>query len=138
VPAAPARQIQKRRSMRQSGDSAEPVSSERGSHSMKRLGIVGGIGPESTIAYYRAIIGAGRETSPDRAYPPMLINSIDVQRVLQLVADGKLAALTEYLVAEVDVLEKSGAALGLIAASTPHIVFDEVARRSPIPLLSIV
>ena len=105
---------------------------------MKRLGIVGGIGPESTIAYYRAIIGAGRETSPDRAYPPMLINSIDVQRVLQLVADGKLAALTEYLVAEVDVLEKSGAALGLIAASTPHIVFDEVARRSPIPLLSIV
>ena len=87
---------------------------------MKRLGIVGGIGPESTIAYYRAIIGAGRETSPDRAYPPMLINSIDVQRVLQLVADGKLAALTEYLVAEVDVLEKSGAALGLIAASTSH------------------
>ena len=105
---------------------------------MKRLGMVGGIGPESTIAYYRSIIAAAREGKQDRSYPPVLINSIDVQRVLKLVADGELATLTEYLVAAVDVLAKGGAELGLIAASTPHIVFDEVAKRSRIPLISIV
>src|SRR3989442_1754285 len=105
---------------------------------MKRLGVVGGIGPESTIAYYRSIVALAREGRQDRSYPPILINSIDVQRVLQLVADGELGTLTEYLVAEVNVLAKSGADLGLIAASTPHIVFDDVAKRSRIPLISIV
>ena len=105
---------------------------------MKRLGVIGGIGPESTIAYYRSIIAVAREGRQDRGYPSVLINSIDVQRVLQLVADGELAALTNYLVAEVDVLAKSGAHLGLIAASTPHIVFDDVVKRSRIPLISIV
>ena len=105
---------------------------------MKRLGVVGGIGPESTIAYYRSLIAAVREGKQGTSYPPILINSIDVQRLLKLVDEGELAALTKYLVAAVDVLAKGGADLGLIAASTPHIVFDQVAKRSRIPLISIV
>jgi aspartate racemase len=47
---------------------------------MKRLGVVGGIGPESTIAYYRLIIAAVRERWPDHPQAPVLINSIDVQK----------------------------------------------------------
>jgi aspartate/glutamate racemase len=42
---------------------------------MKRLGIIGGIGPESTVVYYRALVAAGRELGG--AAPPILINSID-------------------------------------------------------------
>src|SRR5712692_74599 len=55
---------------------------------MNKLGIMGGIGPESTIAYYRSIIAAGRERGLMGEFPPVLINSIDLQRVLQLVADN--------------------------------------------------
>jgi len=62
---------------------------------------------------------------------PVLINSIDVRRVLRLVEDNALATLTDYLVAEIEVLARGGAALGLLAANTPHIVFDDVRRRSP-------
>jgi aspartate racemase len=105
---------------------------------MERLGVLGGIGPESTIAYYRAIIAAGRQRGPAGGYPPVLINSIDLQKTLQLVADNALTTLTDYLAGEVDVLAKGGAALGLIAANTPHIVFNEVLERAPIPLVSIV
>ena len=53
------------------------------SQSMKKLGMIGGLGPESTIAYYRSIIAAGRERGAVGEYPPVLINSIDLQRVLQ-------------------------------------------------------
>jgi hypothetical protein len=50
---------------------------------MKRLGIIGGIGPESTVVYYRSILAAGRERLGG-APPPVLITSIDVQMVLRL------------------------------------------------------
>jgi len=35
-------------------------------------------------------------------------------------------------------LANAGADLGLLASNSPHIVFDELLSRSPIPLLSIV
>ena len=37
---------------------------------MKTAGIVGGIGPESTIEYYRGIVRLYRERNPDGSYPP--------------------------------------------------------------------
>jgi aspartate racemase len=105
---------------------------------MERLGVVGGMGPESTIAYYRAIIAAARDLRPSSPHLSVLINSIDVQKVLRLVGENSLATLTDYLVAEIERLAKGGATLGLLAANTPHIVFDDVRQRSPIPLVSIV
>lgn len=105
---------------------------------MERLGVVGGMGPESTIAYYRAIIATARDLRPAAPHLPVLINSIDVQKVLRFVGENSLANLTEYLVAEIELLANGGATLGLLAANTPHIVFDDVRQRSPIPLVSIV
>lgn len=104
---------------------------------MNRLGILGGIGPESTIAYYRLIIAAGRERLGGAA-PPVLVNSIDVEKVLRLAEDDPVPGLRDYLLAEIAVLARAGASLGLIAANTPHLVFDELRGRSPIPLVSIV
>src|SRR5262245_56629675 len=104
---------------------------------MKRLGIVGGIGPESTIMYYRFIVAAGRERLGG-AGPPIVINSIDVQKVLKLDEEDPVPGLRDYLLSEISILARAGVSLGLIAANTPHIVFDEVREHSPIPLVSIV
>ncbi len=104
----------------------------------KTVGIIGGIAPASTIEYYRAIIGLYRARTRDGTYPPIVINSIDLKRVLDLVGAQKLAELVEYLLDELTRLARAGADLGLLASNTPHIVFDELRRRSPIPLISIV
>lgn len=104
---------------------------------MKTIGLIGGIGPESTIAYYRAIMAAGRGITPT-CQPALVITSIDLQQVLRLVGRNHLAELTDFLVAEVDRLGKAMVDLVLIAANTPHIVFDEVRSRSPLPMVSIV
>jgi aspartate racemase len=105
---------------------------------MKLPGIIGGTGPESTIDYYQQIITLYRAQRPDGSYPPMLIDSIDLKRAVDLVTANDLAGLAAYLVEAFERLARAGADFGLISANTPHIVFDEVRRRSPIPLISIV
>ncbi|MCI0396456.1 MAG: amino acid racemase [Chloroflexi bacterium] len=105
---------------------------------MKTIGIIGGIGPESTIEYYRLIIALYRQRKPDGSYPPILINSINLTRMLDLIGEQRLEEVTEYLLGEVAKLAQAGAELGLLAANTPHIVFEDIQRQSPIPLVSIV
>ena len=104
----------------------------------KLIGIIGGIGPESTIDYYRLFVSIYREHRPDGGYPPLLINSIDLARALKLVTSGDLAGLAAYLLEEIHRLARAGATHGLLSSNTPHIVFDEIESASPIPLISIV
>ena len=105
---------------------------------MKTLGIIGGIGPESTVEYYRTIISLYRQRIGDGSYPPLLINSIDLKREIEMVERHDRAGLTLFIAEEVERLARAGAHIALIASNTPHIVFDEVAERSTLPLLSIV
>jgi aspartate racemase len=101
------------------------------------VGIIGGIAPESTIDYYRQLVAAYRARAGDGSYPSIVINSIDMTRMLGYAAND-LAALASYLTAEVERVARAGAAFGAFASNTPHLVFDEVQRASPIPLVSIV
>ncbi len=106
--------------------------------SMKTIGMVGGLGPESTIDYYRLLIAAYRELHPDGSYPAIVIHSVDLKTVLDLVSTGQRGRLVEFLGGAVEVLARAGAELGFLGSNTPHLVFDELAGRSPIPLVSIV
>lgn len=102
------------------------------------LGIVGGLGPESTSVYYRQIIARYREALQTKTYPRLIINSIDLTKVLNLAAANAFRELTDYLVDAINDLARAGADFGLIASNTPHLVFEDVEHRSPIPLISIV
>lgn len=105
---------------------------------MKSVGIIGGIAPGSTIEYYRLILGRHRELCRDGGNPSIIINSIDLHRMLAMIGANELDRVTEYLVAEVERLAAAGADFAAFASNTPHIVFAEVARASSIPLISIV
>ena len=100
------------------------------------LGLVGGIGPESTVDYYRRLHREyGRRTGGGAL--PVVINSVDLRLILELVKSDR-AALAEYVSIEIGKLADAGASIGAIASNTPHLVFDEIAARSTIPLVSIV
>src|SRR5215467_12359463 len=105
---------------------------------MKILGIIGGVGPESTIDYYGRIIALYRQRTGDGSYPQIIINSIDLKKGLDFMDANNLTGMANYLVEEIGKLARAGATFGLISANTPHIVFEEVASSSPIPLISIV
>jgi aspartate racemase len=105
---------------------------------VKPIGVVGGIGPESTIDYYRAMITAYQERQPDGSFPPIVISSIDANAFVGPLMAGRFEVIADALVAELERLARAGAGCAIIAANSPHIVFDEVERRSPLPLVSIV
>ncbi len=109
-----------------------------GLRSMRTLGIIGGLGPESTIDYYRSIIALYRERSGGEGYPPMIIVSLDVDKGLRMLNNNQHQQLVEYLVGGIRQLAHAGAHFALISANSPHIVFESVRVASPLPLISIV
>ena len=105
---------------------------------MKTVGIVGGIAPDSTIEYYRQIIAAYRGPSSTADYPSIIINSINLRRMIDLITANDLKAVTEYVLDAIERLARAGSDFALLASNTPHLVFDDLRARSPLPLISIV
>jgi aspartate racemase len=105
---------------------------------MKTLGMIGGVGPESTVDYYKNVIAIYREKQSDGHYPQFVINSIDLQTGIDFLDANNLDGMAEFLLREIDVLARAGAEFGIIAANTPHIVFDRIAPKLAIPFISIV
>ena len=103
---------------------------------MASVGLIGGLGPESTVDYYRRILEAWQSEDPSTS-PSIVIDSLDVKRALHLVATDR-SALSEYLLESLKRLAGAGVDFIAMTANTPHIVFDELAARSKVPMLSIV
>ena len=101
-----------------------------------RAGLVGGLGPEATIDYYRRLIKEWEREDPHSS-PALVIDSLDSKRVMHLV-EHERPALAEYLLESLHRLKDAGATFGVITSNTSHLVFDRVAPRSPIPLINIV
>lgn len=104
---------------------------------MKTVGIVGGIGPESTIEYYRFIIEGYSQRQPDGSYPLIIINSVDLDRLVAWINADEMESFTDYLVAAIESLAHAGADFAVLAANTAHVVFDQIRKRSALPLISI-
>ena len=105
---------------------------------MKTLGMIGGLGPESTLDYYQRIIALYRERTGDRHYPEFIIVNVDLRKGLDFMDANDPGGMSDFLLEGIGKLARAGADFGIISANTPHIVFDEVAPKSPIPLISIV
>ena len=105
---------------------------------MKRIGIIGGIGPESTVDYYKLIIGAFHEKQADLGYPEIIIYSANLSGLMKILEAKKWDNLTDWLLEKVIALHNAGAEFAVIGSNTPHIVFQEVSSRSPIPMLNII
>ena len=105
---------------------------------MKKLGLVGGMGPESTIPYYHDIVYGVQNRLGEKFFPNLTIESVNVFDVLRLCNEQKYDELTDYLMQAIKSLIKSGADFVALSANTPHIVFDRLKELSTVPLVSIV
>jgi aspartate racemase len=105
---------------------------------MKKVGIVGGIGPASTLDYYKGIIHGVRAKAKDGNYPEIVVDSINMTEMMSFLTNRDLDALVNRLLRAVRNLADAGAEFAAIASNTPHIVFDELRRQSALPLISII
>ncbi len=103
---------------------------------MKTPGIVGGIGPESTVDYYKMLIELF--TKEHGTFPEIIVYSIDMNRMLAYVEHGELKELCDYLLYAIEALGRAGADFAVIASNTPHVVFKELQSSCSLELISIV
>jgi len=103
-----------------------------------KIGMIGGIGPESTVDYYQRLIKLYQINISGDDYPEIIINSINMTAMLKFVSGQDWDGLINMLADAVQSLYKAGADLAFIASNTPHMVFEQVRKTSPIPLVSIV
>ena len=104
---------------------------------MKKIGLIGGIGPESTLDYYRLIIRAFQDRK-SADYPEILVYSANLSELLKLMEEKRWADLAEWLLHKIEALRKAGAEFAAIGSNSPHVVFNAVKARAPLPLVSIV
>ena len=104
---------------------------------MKKIGLVGGTGPESTLMYYKELNSRIDKITDGKNMPEIIIESVDFRRAWDYVSSGKYERLKEYLSEKVHSLKKAGAEVISLTAVTMHIVFDELVKDTGVSLISI-
>lgn len=105
---------------------------------MKKIGIIGGLGPEATVDYYNQIINAFKNETEEFNYPEIIVYSVNMGEFLGMIKAKKHDDATDYLLERVKNLNSAGADFAAISANTPHLLFDRLKEQSPLPLISIV
>jgi aspartate racemase len=105
---------------------------------MKKVGLIGGIGPPSTLDYYKGIISGYRQKTGDINYPEIIIYSINMTEMLSNIEKEHWDKVISQLTSAAGKLSAAGADFAVMASNTPHLVFDEISKKSLVPLISIV
>jgi len=104
----------------------------------KRIGILGGMAPESTLEYYRILIELSHERLEQDEYPEIIIYSLNFRDFRRLIEKRDYNSVIDLLAAGLEALKQAGADFALLASNTPHLFFAELSQRVDLPLLSIV
>ncbi len=105
---------------------------------MNRIGILGGMSYESTIKYYHLLLERYYEKFNDFNYPEVLIFSVNFQKLIDYEIGGNREKYIEYLMSGINSLVKGGATFIVMAANSPHAVYNDLEKLSEVPILSIV
>ena len=104
----------------------------------KKIGIIGGLSPESTVSYYLHMTRSYAERFGDYGYPHIIIYSVNLEQYHRWRNENLWDFIAEDLVSAVKCLQKAGADFGLIATNTMHKVFGPVQNSVDLPLIHII
>lgn len=106
---------------------------------MKKIGLIGGLGPEATVDYYTAIINAfKKENKGSLNYPEIIIYSVNMEHFIGKVQRKEYISAIDYLMQGMQALERAGADFIALTANTPHLFFYDLQKKVEVPMLSIV
>lgn len=105
---------------------------------MKKLGLIGGMGPQSTVPYYMNIVYGIRERVNPDFFPNLTVESLNVFEILHCIGAGEYKKVIDLFLGALENLKNTGCEIAALTANTAHIVFDELVEQSPLPLISIV
>ena len=104
---------------------------------MKKIGLIGGITPESTILYYQILNTLSANQLGKIHSAELIINSFDFGQISQLLTEGSWDLLDKKMADTAISLEGAGASCILICANTMHLCVDAVRKVVRIPVIHI-
>ena len=104
---------------------------------MKKIGLVGGTGPESTLMYYKILNTEIDRITGGKAMPDIAIESVNFTRAWDYVTKEEYGRLADYLEEKLEALDKGDSEVISLTAVTMHVVYDELASRFNKPIVSI-
>ena len=104
---------------------------------MKKIGLVGGTGPESTLMYYKELNSRIDALTGGKAMPDIAVESVNFRRAWNYIASGDYSSLAYYLSEKVLCLKKTGSEVIALTAVTMHAVSDQIEAKTGVSLLSI-
>lgn len=105
---------------------------------MQKIGLIGGIGPESTVSYYRQLVHGVKQKLGDHTLPRISIETLNAFEVFAFCKQEKYDALADYVLDGIHSLAAAGAKCAALTGNTPNIVLDQLKASSPIPLVSAI
>lgn len=104
----------------------------------KKIGIIGGLSPESTVSYYLHITRSYCQRFGDDGYPEIIIYSVNLENYHQWRSAGRWDLIAKDMINAARKLEAAGADFGVIATNTMHKVFDEVQGAVALPFIHLI
>ena len=104
---------------------------------MKKIGLVGGTGPESTLMYYKELNSRIDQLTGGKAMPDLAIESVDFRKAWSYVSNGEKDNLADYLSENVSCLRSTGCEVISLTAGTMHLVINEIEKKTGVSLVSI-
>ncbi|MCB2195650.1 MAG: amino acid racemase [Bacteroidetes bacterium] len=104
----------------------------------KRIGIVGGVSPQSSALFYKKLVEKHYTKNNDYYYPEIVLFSVDFGKIKDFQQEENTHNYIQEFVNAIENLEKAGADFAVIASNTPHRVFSEIDKQVSIPLISMV
>ena len=104
---------------------------------MKKIGLVGGTGPESTLMYYKELNSRIDKLTNNKQMPDIAIESVNFRRAWDYVSNQKYDSLADYLSEKIENLKATGAEVIALTAATMHIVYEQIVQKTNVNLVSI-
>lgn len=105
---------------------------------MKKIGLLGGLSPESTVEYYKIINSEVRKVMGGCSSAELIIESFNFREIEKMQFDDKWDALADKLSLAAKNLEKAGAEYIVICTNLMHKVAPQVQSSVSIPLIHMV
>ncbi|MFA6325353.1 MAG: amino acid racemase [Candidatus Paceibacterota bacterium] len=107
---------------------------------MKTLGILGGVGPQTTSKIYLSIIDLIRKNGKDK-YPSILIYNLPFPFIIEneaIIQGVNSEKMIPYLINGAKILEKAGADFGILPCNTLHKYISKIRKSVKFSFLSIL
>lgn len=105
---------------------------------MRKIGLLGGLSPESTVEYYRIINSEVRKVLGGCSSAELIIESFNFREIEKLQFEGKWDQLAQKLTLAAQNLERGGAEYIVICTNLMHKVAPTIQANISVPLIHMV